>query len=196
MTYVLGITGSIGMGKSTTAAMFHDAGVPVWDADAAVHTLYEKGGAGVEAIKSIAPDAIVNDIVDRPSLRTAILADSALLKQIEAAIHPLVAQNRQSFLDQHVGKLSVCDIPLLYETGADNWLDGVLVVTASAEVQRQRVLERPNMSAEVFESILAKQMPDAEKRRMADFVIDTGKGHDNARAEVLSLIKQLGGNDA
>lgn len=193
MTYVLGLTGSIGMGKSTTAGFFADAGIPVWDADAAVHGLYEKGGAGAQAIEALAPDAIKDGGVDRGMLRQAIQADSILLKHIESVIHPLVAANRAEFLATNPDKIVVCDIPLLFETGADEWLDGVLVVTTDPEIQRQRVMDREGMTAEIFASILAKQTPDAEKRDRADFIIDTGKGLDHARAEVLSLIRKLQG---
>ncbi len=196
MSYVLGLTGSIGMGKTTTAGFFSDAGVPVWDADAAVHRLYD-GGAAVPAIARLVPDAVKNGKVDRAVLRAAIAGNPALLQQIEAAVHPLVSADRQAFLDENAdAPLVVCDIPLLFETGADGWLDGVLVVTADAETQRRRVLERGTMSAEDFAAILAKQVPDAEKRAKADFVIDTGKGLDHARAGVLSLIERLGGSDA
>jgi len=190
MSYILGLTGSIGMGKSTTARFFQAAGVPVWDADAAVHRLYE--GDAVPVITRLAPFAVVDGTVDRGRLRDAVLKDPALLKQVEEAVHPLVAQDRQAFLDEHAGApLVVCDIPLLYETGADEWLDGVLVVTASPEVQRQRVLERENMSEEVFNDILSKQTPDAEKRRRADFIIDTGHGMEHAGAEVLAIVDHL-----
>lgn len=192
MSYILGLTGSIGMGKSTTARFFQAAGVPVWDADAAVHRLYE--GDAVPVIARLAPFAVVDGTVDRGRLRDAVLKDPALLKQVEEAVHPLVAQDRQAFLDQHAeAPLVVCDIPLLYETGADEWLDGVLVVTASPEVQRQRVLERENMSEEVFNDILSKQTPDAEKRRRADFIIDTGHGMEHAGAEVLAIVDHLSG---
>ena len=194
MTYILGLTGSIGMGKSTTAGFFTGAGIPVWDADAAVHKLYDKSGAGVQAIEALVPDAIKNGGVDRVMLRKAIQADASLLKQIEAVIHPLVAANRVEFLATHPDQIVVCDIPLLFETGADEWLDGVLVVTAEPEIQRQRVMDREGMTLEVFTSILAKQTPDAEKRKRADFIIDTGKGLDHARAEVLSLIEKLQGD--
>lgn len=192
--YVLGLTGSIGMGKSTTAEFFRKAGVPVWDADSSVHELYELGGAGVQAINALAPTAIIDDAVDRSALRQAILDDEGLLKRIEAVVHPLVSADRQNFLEIHLDKkLVVCDIPLLFETGADTWLDGVLVVTADKDIQEQRVMEREGMTREVFETILAKQTPDAEKRQRADYLIDTGKGLDHARAEVLSLIKRLKG---
>lgn len=192
--YILGLTGSIGMGKSTTAEFFRDAGVPVWDADASVHELYKAGGAGAQAIEALAPAAIKDGAVDRSALRQAILDDAGLLKRIEAVVHPLVSADRQEFLEKHSDKsLVVCDIPLLFETGADAWLDGVLVVTADKDVQEQRVMEREGMNREVFETILAKQTPDAEKRQRADYLIDTGKGLDHARAEVLSLIERLKG---
>lgn len=190
--YILGLTGSIGMGKSRTADFFRDANVPVWDADAAVHSLYDTGGAGVSAIKSIIPEAVKNDVVDRSVLRQAILVDGDLLIKIEKAIHPLVADNRQMFLDLHKDKpLIVCDIPLLFETNANAWLDAVLVVTADKIIQEQRVMSRETMTQEVFKTILAKQTPDIEKREKADFLIDTGKGMDHARTEVLSLIERL-----
>lgn len=192
--YILGLTGSIGMGKSTTAEFFREVGVPVWDADASVHKLYNRGGAGVRAIEALAPAAIKGGAVDRSALRQAILNDDGLLKRIEDAVHPLVSADRQNFLTSNSGKpLIVCDIPLLFETGADKWLDGVLVVTADEAVQRQRVMDREGMTNEVFETILAKQIPDAEKRQRADYVIDTGLGLDHARAEVLSLIERLKG---
>ena len=193
MSYVLGLTGSIGMGKTTTAGFFREAGVPVWDADAAVHRLYD-GGAAVPVIAGLVPEAVSGGKVDRGVLRAAVLADSGLLKKIEAAVHPLVSADRQAFLDEHAqAPLVVCDIPLLFETGADKWLDGVLVVTADEKTQRARVLERGSMDEAAFDAILAKQVPDAEKRAKADFVIDTGKGMDHARAAVLSLIEQLTG---
>ncbi|MEM7508425.1 MAG: dephospho-CoA kinase [Pseudomonadota bacterium] len=191
---VLGLTGSIGMGKSTTAAMFADAGVPVWDADAAVHALYGPGAAGSTAISQVAPEAVGPDGVDRAALRAAILADPGLLKTIEASIHPLVAQDRADFLAVQCeagAKVVLCDIPLLFETGADAWLDRVVVVTAPAEVQRARVLERPGMTEEALAAILAKQVPDAEKQARADFIIDTSRGMDDARAQVAQVLEAL-----
>lgn len=193
-TYILGLTGSIGMGKSTTAQFFRAAGVPVWDADASVHKLYNRGGAGVPAIGALVPAAIKDGAVDRSALRQAILNDDGLLKCIEDVVHPLVSTDRQGFLTANLDEpLVVCDIPLLFETGADKWLDGVLVVTADEAVQRQRVMDREGMTNEVFETILAKQTPDAEKRQRADYLIDTGLGLDHAQAEVLSLIERLKG---
>lgn len=192
--YILGLTGSIGMGKSTTAEFFRDAGVPVWDADASVHQLYEKGGAGVRAIEALTPAAIIDGAVDRNALRQAILDDKGLLQKIEEAVHPLVSADRQDFLQKHSEKpLVVCDIPLLFETGANGWLDAVLVVTADAEVQKQRVMDREGMTLNVLETILAKQMSDSEKRQRADYLIDTGLGLDHAQSEVFLLIERLKG---
>lgn len=191
---VLGLTGSIGMGKSTTAAMFAEAGIPVWDADAAVHRLYAAGGEGSPAIARLVPRAVSDAGIDRTKLRAAILADAGLLPQVEAAIHPLVAADRNRFLTEARAQgapLVLCDIPLLYETGAEKWLDKVAVVTAPAEVQRQRVLARPGMTEEVFSAILAKQVPDAEKRSRADFVIDTGQGLEPVRRQVAGIIAGL-----
>lgn len=191
---VLGLTGSIGMGKSTTAAMFAEAGVPVWDADAAVHRLYAAGGEGSRAIARLVPEAVGEAGTDRAKLRAAILADSGLLPQVEAAIHPLVAADRAAFLQRHRAagaRLVLCDIPLLYETGAEKWLDRVAVVTAPPEVQRRRVLDRPGMTEQAFATILAKQLPDAEKRARADFVIDTGQGLDPVRRQVADIVARL-----
>jgi len=192
--YILGLTGSIGMGKSTTAEFFRVAGVPVWDADASVHRLYDTGGAGVRVIEALTPAAIKDGAVDRNALRQAILVDQGLLKRIEEAVHPLVSADRQSFLELHSDTpLVVCDIPLPFATGAEVWLDGVLVVTADKDGQEQRVMDREGMTREVFETILAKQTPDSEKRQRADYMIDTGLGLDHAQAEVLSLIERLKG---
>jgi dephospho-CoA kinase len=191
---VLGLTGSIGMGKSTTAAMFAEAGVPVWDADAAVHRLYGPGGAGSDALAALVPEAVGEAGTDRSRLRAAILAEPGLLAQVEAAIHPLVAADRAAFLDRARAEgqaLVLCDIPLLYETGAERWLDRVAVVTAPAEIQRERVLSRPGMTEEAFAAILAKQVPDEEKRARADFVIDTGQGLDPVRQQVAEIVAKL-----
>ena len=191
MTYRLGLTGSVGMGKSTTAALFEAAGVPVWDADAAVHRLYESEAGGA-ALADIAPGAVAEGRIDRARLRAAVAADPDLLDRIEARVHPLVAEDRAAFAARNAGgPLVVFDIPLLYETGAERELDGVLVVSAAAAVQRERVLARPGMTNEAFERILARQLPDAEKRARADFVIATDRGLDAARADVLSLIERI-----
>lgn len=192
---VLGLTGSIGMGKSTTAKMFAAQGVPVWDADGAVHRLYGPGGAGAAAIAALAPEAVGPEGVDRAKLRAAVLADPALLKRVEAVVHPLVAEDRAAFLDTQRGAgalMALCDIPLLFETGADAWLDKVIVVTAPADVQRARVLDRPGMTEATFEAILAKQTPDAEKRARADFIIDTSAGMAAAEARVGEILRDLG----
>lgn len=191
--FLLGLTGSIGMGKSTTAGFFATAGVPVWDADEAVHRLYAPGGAGAAAVATIAPEAVAADGgVDRDRLRAVALADPARLAALEAQVHPLVAADREEFLARHAAAaLVVCDIPLLYETGAEAWLDAVLVVTASAEAQRARVLARPGVTEEAFERILARQTPDVEKQARADFVIVTDEGVDAARAAVLELVARL-----
>ena len=191
--FLLGLTGSIGMGKSATAKMFLAAGVPVWDADAAVHRIYGPGGAGGRALAALVPDAITPEgAVDRGRLRAAVGADPALLDAIEARVHPLVARDRAEFLaDVPETPLIVCDIPLLYETGAEAWLDAVLVVTAPYETQRARVLARPGMTEADFARLLARQMPDAEKRARADHVIDTSLGLEAARTSVRSLISLL-----
>ena len=193
---VVGLTGSIGMGKSAALAAFADLGLPVWDADAAVHRLYGPGGAGVEPVRALAPDAAGPDGIDRARLRAATLAEPALLARIEAAIHPLVAADRDAFLDRARASgaaLAVCDIPLLYETRADAWLDQVVVVSAPAEIQRARVLARPGMTAEAYEAILARQTPDAEKRARADHIIDTGGSKDHARAQVAAILAAITG---
>ena len=190
MTWKLGLTGSIGMGKSTTAAMFRDEGVPVWDADATVHKLYAKGGAAVLPIGQEFPDAIVDGAVDRDQLKQIIANDAMALHNLEAIVHPLVAADRAEFLDTNKAELVVFDIPLLFETGADTWLDSVLVVTCPPEVQAKRVLDRGTMSSEQFQMILSRQMPDAEKRARADHVIET-LTLDATRAAVRNLIAEL-----
>lgn len=192
--YLLGLTGSIGMGKSTTAGFFEEAGVPVWDADAAVHRIYAPGGGGAEALASLAPEAVRSDGVDRARLRAAVLAEPGLLARIEARIHPLVAEDRAAFVAAHgEAPLLVLDIPLLFETGAEKWIDGVLVVTAGPEVQRARVLARPGMTEAHFSNILARQTKDAEKRARADHVIATDQGPEAARAAVRALVERLKG---
>ncbi len=192
--YLLGLTGSIGMGKSTTADLFRAEGVPVWDADATVHRLYAAGGGAVEAIGTLAPAAVVDHAVDRDRLRAAITADPGLLARIETLVHPLVAADRAGFTRDHADHpILVCDIPLLYETGAERGLDGVLVVTAPADIQRARVLARPGMTEAALDRILARQMPDTEKRRRADFLLETDRGIEPARSAVRALIAKLKG---
>lgn len=193
MSIILGLTGSIGMGKSTTTGFFRDAGIPVWDADAAVHALYAKGGAAVAPIAQLYPAAVKDGHVLRPALRDWIARDPKALRQIEAIVHPLVAQDRQAFLAQHhAAPLVVLDIPLLFEGGSDNAFDATLVVTAPAEIQRARVLARPGMTEEHFQTILSKQMPDAEKRARATYVIET-LTLEQTRRDVHDLIAQLTG---
>jgi dephospho-CoA kinase len=189
---LLGLTGSIGMGKSTTAGLFAEAGVPVWDADAAVARLYAPGGGGAAALADLVPAAVAGDAVDRDRLRAAVAGDPGLLPGLEARVHPRVAADREAFRAAHAdAPLLVFDIPLLYETGADAWLDGVLVVTAPPEVQRTRVLARPGMTEAALDALLARQTPDAEKRARADHLLFTDRGVEAARAEVRALIDRL-----
>lgn len=195
MTYRLGLTGSIGMGKSTTARMFADLGVPVWDADAAVHRLYAAGGAGAAAIAALYPDAVGPQGVDRTALSAIIARDPAALPAIEAAIHPLVAADRQDFARANPASLQVFDVPLLFETGADAWMDGVAVVSTDSARQAARVLARPGMTRARFDAILARQMPDAEKRARADWVIPTDTLQ-SARAAVRAIVDQIRGPHA
>ncbi|MBZ9745830.1 dephospho-CoA kinase [Mesorhizobium sp. CO1-1-7] len=191
---VLGLTGSIGMGKSTTARMFAEAGVPVHDSDETVHRLY--AGKAAPLVEAAFPGTTVGGSVDRAKLGARVLGDAAALKKLEAIIHPLVRADADAFLARHreAGEsLVVLDIPLLFETGGRGRVDKVVLVTAPAEVQRQRVLARPGMSEEKLASILARQVPDAEKRRLADFVIDTGEGLAAARAAVASIVAEIKG---
>jgi dephospho-CoA kinase len=193
----LGLTGSIGMGKSTTAQMFAEEGVPVWDADATVHRLYD--GPAAKAIAEICPQAVVSGRVDRAVLRDWIASDRTALAQLEGVVHPLVTADREAFLRVATdagAPLVLLDIPLLFETGADTEMDATLVVTAPAEVQRARVLARPDMTEDRLRAMLARQMPDKEKRARATHVIET-LTHDDTRAAVRSLIEKLtGGSDA
>ncbi len=191
MKFWLGLTGSIGMGKSTTADMFHDAGVKVWDADETVHELYAEGGAAVPLIADVYPEAIVDGAVSRPVLKNIIAGDLAALGVIESIVHPLVTQSREVFQDQNYG-LIVFDIPLLFEIKADDWLDAVLVVSTPEHIQHERVFARPGMTEELFEDISSRQLPDDEKRDRADFVIET-ISIDQTRKEVNDLIAELKG---
>jgi dephospho-CoA kinase len=189
---VLGLTGSIGMGKSTTAKMFADAGVPVHDSDETVHRLY--AGKATPLVEAAFPGTAKDGVVDRTLLAHQVLGDAEALKKIEAIIHPLVRADADAFLAKHraaEAPLAVLDIPLLFETGGRNRVDKVAVVTAPADIQRERVLARPGMTEEKFASILAKQVPDAEKRRLADFIIDTGQGLEVAKKSVEEIIATL-----
>ncbi len=189
----LGLTGSIGMGKSTTAAMFADLGVPVWDADACVHALYAQGGAAVGPIGAAFPAAIAAGAVDRAALRAIITADPTALKRLESLVHPLTNAAREAFLAAHQrAALVLLDIPLLFETGAEAQCDKVAVVTAPAETQRARVLARPNMTEAQLDLILARQMPDADKRARADYLIET-RSLAETRAQVQKLVAELTG---
>ncbi len=188
----LGLTGSIGMGKSTTAQMFRDEGIGVHDADQAVHDLYAASAAPL--IEAAFPGTVVSGVVDRKRLSARVINDPGAMRRLENIVHPLVREAESVFLEQAEksgARLVVLDIPLLFETGAENRVDKILVVTADHQVQRQRVLERPDMSEEKLAAILARQMPDAEKRSRADYVINTGLGLDNARHEVRKLIRRL-----
>lgn len=187
---LIGLTGSIGMGKSTTAAMFREAGVPVWDADAAVHRLYRAGGAGAMTIARMRPEAVGPEGVNRDVLKTWIAADPAALGQIEAAIHPLVAAHRAEFVASAEADIVVLDIPLLFEIGAEDQVNLVLVVTAPEEVQRARVLSRPDMSDAQLAAILGRQVPDAEKRRRADLVVET-VDMDDTKEKIATLLARL-----
>ena len=191
---ILGLTGSIGMGKSTTAAMFKEAGIPVYDADAAVHEIYEPGGAAVGPLSERFGDILKNGGVDRAALRAKVVDNPEAMRDLEAIVHPLVGLSQMSFRQQALESgafFAVLDIPLLFETGGETRCDYVAVVTASADVQRDRVLERGEMSEDQFEQIKAKQMPDADKRARADFIINTAFGFDFARAQVQSIIELL-----
>ncbi|MBS0333514.1 MAG: dephospho-CoA kinase [Proteobacteria bacterium] len=191
---VVGLTGSIGMGKSTTAAMFRDAGVPVYDADAAVHALYDVGGAAVGPVGEAFPGVVKNGCVDREALRQAVLGQPEALKRLNAIVHPLVGRDRIGFFQRaeaDKADLVVLDIPLLFETGGHANVDAVVVVSAPAEVQRERVLARPGMTPERLDAILAQQLADAEKRARAHFVVDTSRGLEPAREQVAEIIAAL-----
>ena len=188
---LIGLTGSIGMGKSTTAAMFRDAGVPVYDADAAVHDLYDLGGAAVGPVGAAFPGVVRDGKVDREALREAVLGNPDALKRLNAVVHPLVGRDRIGFFAEAEAAgadLVVFDIPLLFETGGHANVDAVVVASAPPEMQRQRVLARPGMTPGRLDAILAQQMADAEKRARAHFVVDTSRGLDPARQQVAEII--------
>jgi dephospho-CoA kinase len=190
--FILGLTGSIGMGKSTTAKFFAEEGVPVHDADQAVHRLYE--GEAVPAIEAAFPGTTAGGRVDRNKLAAQVVGNEAARKRLETIVHPLVRQSEQRFLADARARgapVVVLDIPLLYETGGEDRVDAVVAVTAPAEVQRERVLARPGITVERFEGLLAAQVPDAEKRRRADFVVDTSGGFEAARAQVRDILARI-----
>ena len=188
----VGLTGSIGMGKSTTAQMFRDEGIAVLDSDQIVHDLYS--GAAVAPIAAAFPDVVVDGVVNRSALGAHVLSDPAAMKKLEAIVHPLVWVARDAFIQQRQAQgdwIVVYDVPLLFETGADKSVDAIVVVTAPPELQKQRVLMRPGMTQEKFEAIVGKQTPDTEKRARADFIVETGEGLDAARAQVRHILKTL-----
>ncbi|MBK5927033.1 dephospho-CoA kinase [Rhodobaculum claviforme] len=194
--FVLGLTGSIGMGKTTTAGMFADAGVPVWDADAAVHALYAADGAAVPIVAALCPDAVGPDGVDRAALKSWVARTPDGLARLEGGVHPLVAADRAAFVARAAAQAQpvvVLDVPLLFETGADRACDAVAVVSAPEAVQRARVLARPGMTPQTFAALMARQMPDAEKRARADHVIAT-TDLDSARGDVQRLLDRIRGN--
>jgi len=186
---ILGLTGSIGMGKSTTAKLFAEAGVPVYDADATVHRIYE--GEAAPAIEAAFPGSTENGKVDRAKLSAQVVHDPAAMQRLEKLVHPMLRSHHQRFLaeaEQSGAPVAVVDVPLLYETGGEQRVDAVVVVTTSPEVQRERILARDNMTTEKLEAILARQLPDAEKRRRADFVVDTSHGLEPVRAQIRDIL--------
>jgi dephospho-CoA kinase len=188
---ILGLTGSIGMGKSTTAKLFAEAGVPVYDADATVHMLYE--GDAVPVIEAAFPGTTAEGKVDRARLSARVVHDPAAIKQLEQIVHPMLGASRQKFLqeaEQSGAPVAVVDVPLLFETGGEKRVDAVVVVTTTPEIQRQRVLARDNMTGEMLDAILARQLPDAEKRKRADFVVDTSHGLDPVRARIRDILNK------
>ena len=188
---ILGLTGSMGMGKSTTAKLFVEAGVPVYDADAAVHKIYE--GEAAPAIEAAFPGTTVDGKVDRVKLSSRVLHNPAAIKQLEQIVHPMLGASRQQFLDEAErsgAPVAVVDVPLLFETGGEKRVDAVVVVTTTPEVQRERILARDNMTSEKLDAILARQLPDAEKRKRADFVVDTSHGLDPVRARIRDILDQ------
>jgi len=189
---IIGLTGSIGMGKSTTADMFRAQGCPVFDADAQVHKLYDKGGKAVPIIKSVFPDAIRNEAIERQVLGRYMKKDPLQLKVLESFIHPLVAESRAQFFNENKdADIVVMDVPLLFETGGDKYVNHIVVVTAPYNAQRERVLAREGMTEDLFNSLLSRQLPDSEKRKRADTLIFTHKGLDNAREQVQALLNKL-----
>ena len=190
MIFRLGLTGSIGMGKSTTAKMFAEEGCDVWDADAAVHRLYAKGGSAVPPMRAVFPTAIIDGAVSREALKEIIGANPQALKQIEAVVHPLLGADRADFAKNAVSDILVYDIPLIFETGGEKRMDAIACVTVSPEIQRERVMARGTMTEAQFESIRAKQMPNDEKCRRSDYVIETDT-LEHARTQVQSVLADI-----
>lgn len=191
---IVGLTGSIGMGKSTTAAMFAAEGAPVYDADAEVHALYARGGAAVGPVGEAFPGVVVDGAVDRTLLSQKVVGDAGAMKRLEAIVHPLVGMSRAGFFEKAQADgadIVILDIPLLFETGGEKRVDAVVVVYAPADVQRQRVLARPGMDEAKLDAILARQMADVDKRARAHFVIDTGQGLEPARRQVRDVLRKL-----
>ena len=189
---ILGLTGSIGMGKSTTAKLFAEAGVPVYDADAAVHKIYQ--GEAAPAIEAAFPGTTVDGKVDRVRLSAQVLHNPAAIKQLEQIVHPMLGASRRQFLDdaeRSGAPVAVVDVPLLFETGGEKRVDAVVVVTTTPEAQRERILARDNMTNEKLDAILARQLPDAEKRKRADFVVDTSHGLDPVRAAIRDILAKV-----
>jgi len=198
MMFQLALTGSIAMGKSEVSRMFRRFGIPVYDADAAVHEIYARGGIGVGPVGSLHPSAIVDGAVDRDRLSKLVVGDTAAIKELEAVVHPLLGANRASFLEEArrtKAPLVVLDVVMLFETGGERRVDAVAVVSAPYDVQRQRVLARPGMTAEKFAGILARQTPDEEKRRRADYVIDTNTSLEETRGRVREIIRDITGEE-
>jgi len=188
---VLGLTGSIGMGKSTTAKLFAEAGAPVYDADATVHLVYE--GEAVATIEAAFPGSTADGRVDRTKLSAQVVHDPAAIRRLEQIVHPMLRAYHQKFLDdaeRSGAPVAVVDVPLLFETGGENRVDAVVVVTTTPEIQRQRILARDNMTGEKLDAILARQLPDAEKRRRADFVVDTSHGLDPVRLRIRDILNE------
>ena len=191
---LVGLTGSIGMGKSETARLFARLGIPVHDADATVHKLYEKGGAGAAAIAKVFPECVADGRVDRACLAARIRKEPSAFAQLESIVHPLVAAEQRDFIEDAAAKgadMIVLDIPLLFETGKEREMDAVVVVSTPEDVQRARVMARPGMSEEMFQDMLARQIPDVDKRRRANFVVETDKGFDHALEQVKLIVAVL-----
>ena len=193
---IIGLTGSIAMGKSETLRMFDEEGVPTFDADQVVHRLYERGGSGVDAVDRLCPSAIVDGAVDRRRLSQAIEKRPSLLFELERAVHPLVRQELEKFLATARAngmEMVVLDIPLLFETEREKEFDSIIVVSAPADVQKRRALSRPGMTEEKFNLLLSRQTPDADKRASADYVVDTGADHESTHSQVRRIVSQLRG---